>query len=148
MMTAVAFMVRMLVVMIAVAFMVRMLMMTAAALMVRMLMVMTAAAFVMRMLVVMIAATFMVLVMVVMVFLGGDGDFRLCGPGGLQNLRQQSIGVLCGDAQLHGGKGKAGFQNAGDLPDFLFGFCGAMGTVQVFNGVNFLHGSPPKHFYI
>ena len=105
-----------------------------------MMLVSAGAAFMMRMvfMVMMLVAVFLMAVTLPTGFTGGDYHIRFHLAGNRKNLGQQSIGILCGDAQLLGGEGDGCGLHFGHGIDFIFYTGGAVGAVQIVNIVHFL----------
>jgi hypothetical protein len=103
-------------------------------------MVVTAVALVLVLVVVMATATILSVCMMVMLVTAGrlrggvtgvDSGIVLDGAGDGGQLGDQRVGILCGDAQLFGGKGDGGFLDFGMGVKFAFNPGGAVGAVQI-----------------
>jgi hypothetical protein len=91
-------------------------------------------------------AAFMVVLMVVaagtafvMLVAGcrADGNVRFHLPGGSQDLGQKSVGILGGEVKLLGSEDNIGIYDTGDGADLRFRLGGAMGAIQVADGIDF-----------
>ena len=133
-------------VMTAMALMSLLMMMSTAAFMVVVMMVAAPAFVALFVMVAASAAMFMVVVMMMVLSMypipGMNNYFSLHGPGNLRQLREQSIRVVGGDPQLTGGEGNGGLLHFRVGIEFGFDLGGAVGAVQIFHDVYFLHGDP------
>jgi len=68
---------------------------------------------------------------------GDDLHMVFHRPGDLQQLRNQGIGIFCGDTQLLGGEGNHSLLHIRMGIEFGFDFGGAVGTVQIFYEIHF-----------
>jgi hypothetical protein len=116
------------------AFVMLVVIMTAGAAFVVFMVIMTAGAAFVVFMVVMSAGTTLVMMFAVIVT-GMDGHFAFHSAGDGGQLLDQSIGILCGQPQLAGGKGDGGAFHFGQGIEFVFDFGGAVGAVQILDDI-------------